>query len=91
MVLVMSVNAAGRLQADVTRLKDNDLQLWQFLFGQRPNCARIEPTSSSWCGGVTSGLKAIKNTLFFVLALLFVSGGITNADKISQVLKWIIK
>jgi hypothetical protein len=85
----VSETIVRKLQHDLEQLKNHEIQFWQFLFGQMPNCRDIEPTPTSWCGGVTAGIKSVHRTLLLVIGLLFLSKGAEHADKVVSLLKWL--
>jgi hypothetical protein len=78
-----------KLQTDLEQLKNHEIQFWQFLFGQMPNCKEIEPTPTSWCGGVSAGIKSVHRTLLLIIALLILSKGAENASKVMEIIKWL--
>ena len=83
--------ARNALASQVASLQKHEIQFWQFMVGQVPNCKDIEPTATSWCGGVSAGIKTLQHTLWLMFALIFLNGGVTHASQIIDVLKWIGK
>lgn len=75
----------------VDELRRHEIQFWQFLFGQVPNCRDITPTATSWCGGVTAGIDSIRRTIWLVIALGLMNAGFAHASQIMDVIKLITK
>ena len=75
----------------VDELRRHEIQFWQFLFGQVPNCKDIVPTATSWCGGVTSGIASVHRTLYLLFFLILVNSGVANSAKIVELLKWMVR
>ena len=86
-----SDDARAVLANKVDELRRHEIQFWQFLFGQVPNCRDIVPTPTSWCGAVTAGILSLHRTLWFLFGLILLNGGLQHGDQIITVLKWIGK
>ena len=83
-----SVDTAGI----VATLQSNNIQFWQFMVGQRPNCAEIKPTPTSWCGMTTIGIQNLKKLVWFSLGVsLAVNNGSEIWKAVGEVLKWMAK
>ena len=86
-----SADARDALSNKVDELRRHEIQFWQFLFGQVPNCRDIVPTPTSWCGGVSAGIKSLHNTLWLLFGLIIFNGGLQHSSQIVEVLKWIAR
>ena len=77
------------LKAEAKTLKQHEIQVWQFFFGQYPNGKDIEPIPTSWCGQISEGVKNLTRMMIFIVGTLFAFGLIDHRDAVIELFKLI--